>query len=48
VPSRELSPSRNGSLKIRPPEFTLAAWVRDVRFAFHAKSSPDAGGQIFN
>ena len=23
--------SSNGSLKIRPPEFTLAAWVRDVR-----------------
>ena len=34
-----------GSLKIRPPEITLAAWVRDMRPAFHAKPSPNAGGQ---
>jgi hypothetical protein len=29
--TRSCSAQRNGSLKIRPPEFTLAAWVRDMR-----------------
>jgi hypothetical protein len=49
---------RTGSLKIRPPEFTPAAWVRDMRItrfksekqrlAFHVKHWPNAGGRIFN
>jgi hypothetical protein len=49
---------RTGSLKIRPPEFTPAAWVRDIRItrfksekqrlAFHVKHWLNAGGRIFN
>jgi hypothetical protein len=45
-PSQCYSATR--SLKIRLPEFTLTAWVRDGRLDFHAKPAPNVGGRIFN
>ena len=42
-PSQCYSATR--SLKIRLPEFTLTAWVRDGRLDFHAKPAPNVGGQ---